>query len=371
MPAVPKTLEEIPSPSLLFFVEEIAHNLKTALDWVGNNPDRLRLHVKTHKCPEIIKGQIAKGITRFKTATLAEAEMAAKAGASDVLIAFPMVGPNISLLVSLIKSHPGTAFSVTVDHPEAAQALGGALHGAGLAISVLLDIDMGMKRTGFPAGHDAIHFYRTMALTPGLKPIGFHTYDGHNQHESLEDRKKELQPYWDKVIEMKRKLDDGGFPVHRIVAGGTPTFALYKEFPLPGLECSPGTIVLHDFGYGNRFKELAPFKYGAGLLTRVISKPAAGRLTTDLGYKAVSGDQPPGKRCIFPHNPDLEPVGHSEEHLMLSHPNPDSFRLGEPLLAIPTHICPTVALHQWAYAISNGEVKGMWEITGRYRGLQG
>lgn len=360
-------LADHPSPSLLFFVDEIKHNIETCLNWVGNDPDRLRMHVKTHKCPEVVKIQLSKGMTKHKAATIAEAEMLAMCGTPDVFIAYPMVGPNLNRLAKLIKKYEGTKFSVSVDHPEAATMLGATMTKAGLSIEALLDFDMGFKRTGFPVEDAAMDLYRKIASTPGLKAGGFHTYDGHNQLEHHADRLAELERVWGKIIEMRQNLEKSGLPVTKIIAGGTPTFILYSKLNIPGMECSPGTLTLHDFGYGNRYSELKPFKYGAGLLTRVISKQGPDRITVDLGYKAVSGDQPPGKRCIFPYNPEFEFVGHSEEHLMLKHPDAKKFNLGDSLLAVPVHICPTTALHRHAFAISQNRVVGKWEIVGRDR----
>ncbi len=57
--------------------------------------DRLRPHMKTSKIPEVVRMHLDQGITRYKVATIAEAEMAAAAGAPDVLLAYQPVGPNI------------------------------------------------------------------------------------------------------------------------------------------------------------------------------------------------------------------------------------------------------------------------------------
>ena len=364
-----KILAEYPSPSLLFFVDEIKHNIDTCLSWVGNQPERLRMHVKTHKCPEVVKIQLAKGLTKHKAATIPEAQMLAMCGAPDVFIAYPMVGPNLKRLANLIRKYEGTTFSVSVDHPEAGEMLGNTMTREGLTLEVLLDFDMGFKRTGFPVEAAALDLYRTLASTKGIKALGFHTYDGHNQLEHHGDRLAELDRVWSQIMEMRATLEKSGIAVPKIISGGTPTFILYSKLNVPGLECSPGTLTLHDFGYGNRYTELKTFKYGAGLLTRVISKQGANGITVDLGYKAVSGDQPPGKRCIFPNNPEFEFVGHSEEHLMLKHPNPEKFNLGDSILAVPVHICPTTALHRYALAIANNQVIGKWEIVGRDRDL--
>ncbi len=76
---------------------------------------------------------------------------------------------------------------------------------------------------------------------------------------------------------------------------------------IPGLECSPGTCVLHDHSY-SRFTDLADFTPAALLLTRVISRPTSTRVTLDLGYKAVASDPPAGKRCLLLDVPEL-PAG--------------------------------------------------------------
>ena len=66
---------------------------------------------------------------------------------------------------------------------------------------------------------------------------------------------------------------------------------------------------------------------------------------------------------------DARPVVHSEEHLVIETAQAENIPLGTPLLAIPTHICPTVALHRRAYVIEEGEVAGQWEVTARDRVL--
>jgi D-serine deaminase-like pyridoxal phosphate-dependent protein len=85
---------EVLSPSLLLYVDRVEENIRRMIGLAGD-ASRLRPHIKTHKLPEIVRLQLAHGITRFKCATLAEAEMAALAGAVDVLLAYQPVGPNI------------------------------------------------------------------------------------------------------------------------------------------------------------------------------------------------------------------------------------------------------------------------------------
>jgi D-threonine aldolase len=105
------------------------------------------------------------------------------------------------------------------------------------------------------------------------------------------------------------------------------------------------------------------------LLTRVISRPTANRITLDLGYKAVASDPPAGKRCVLLNVPDYEAVLQNEEHLVVETPAADRFGPGDEVYAVPTHICPTVAMHRQAFVVENGRVTGAWDIVGRDRML--
>ena len=105
---------DVPSPALLLFPDRIRENIRRMVRIAGS-PARLRPHIKTHKLAELVRMQIGEGITMAKCATIAEAEMAAGAGAKDVLIAYPLVGPNAVRLLGLSRKYPGTAFSCLAD----------------------------------------------------------------------------------------------------------------------------------------------------------------------------------------------------------------------------------------------------------------
>ena len=171
------------------------------------------------------------------------------------------------------------------------------------------------------------------------------------------------------MLLLRAALEKKGFSVPRVVAGGTPTFSIFAKLDLPGLECSPGTCFLHDEGYGSKYTEMAGFTPAALILTRVISKPLATRLTLDLGYKAVASDPPAGKRLTLLDMPDYQAVLQNEEHLVIDTPHAAKYQPGDELLAVPTHICPTCAMHQKAYIVENGAVMGTWDIVGRDRVL--
>ncbi len=356
------------TPALIFFKDLIQRNVAEAVRMVGD-PYRLRPHVKTHKTREIVHLELQAGISKHKVATLAEAEMVASCGAPDVLLAYPLVGPNCQRMARLIHAYPATRFFVTVDSEAGARSLAEAMTREGLTVDAMLDVDVGQHRTGIAAGPEAAALYALFAQLPGLRPGGFHVYDGHNHQESLAEREAAVRQLLDPVLTLRQEVESKGLPVQRIVAGGTPTFPVFAKMDLPGLECSPGTCVLHDNGYGTKFKEMSGFTPAALLLTRVISKPTPTRLTLDLGYKAVASDPPAGKRLILTDLDEYTAVLQNEEHLVIETPHAAEYPIGHEFLAIPTHVCPTCAMHQRAYVVEDGQVVGTWNIVGRDRVL--
>jgi D-serine deaminase-like pyridoxal phosphate-dependent protein len=359
--------ERLLSPSLVVFEEIVRANLEAAIAMVGER-DRLRPHVKTHKMRAIVAMQEAMGLHKHKCATIAEAEMIAEAGGHDVLIAYPLVGPNLGRLARLVRAYPETTFRVLVDDFSMARALSEATRGLEWPVSTLVDLDVGMGRTGIAPGDEAARLYALVADLPGLEPDGLHAYDGHQKAGDLAGRREASDRGMRPALELRERLLARGFPVPRMILGGTPTFPVHATSTVPGSECSPGTCTLHDHGYESKYPDL-PFRPAALLFTRVISRPRPGRITLDLGHKAVAAD-PVGARLVLPDLPDATLGGQSEEHLVVETPDATSYPPGTHFLAIPTHICPTVALHQRAYVVRGCEVVDEWEVSARNRTLR-
>lgn len=359
---------EVASPAIVFYPDLIAKNIRAAVVAAGG-PDRLRPHVKTHKTPEIVQMQLLAGITKHKCATIAEAEMLAAAGAPDVMLSYAMIGPNVFRLSKLIAKYPGTAFSSIVDHPIQLAQLSEVLAAANQTIDVLIDLNVGMNRTGIVPGPEADDLYAKIASSPGVRPGGIHAYDGHNNAESLAEREALARATLATVLAMRERHEKAGRPVPRIVSGGTPGFPGYAHVrDVPGLECSPGTYVLHDLGYGSKYPDLG-LTPAAVLVTRVVSRPTPNRVTLDLGNKSVAADPPLAKRVYLLDFPEYTIVTHSEEHLVVETAGADRYLPGDVVYAIPSHVCPTVALHREALVAEGNRVVGRWTVTARDRML--
>jgi len=359
-----KNAADLPSPALLVYLDRAEENIRRMIHIAGG-VKRLRPHVKTHKLAEIIRMQRAAGITKFKCATIAELEMVASCGAEDAMLAYQPVGPNARRLVQLAQSFPATKFSAVADDAEAIRALSQVCLAAKLSLDVLLDIDCGMGRTGVAAGPKAVELYRLISSSPGLKAGGLHVYDGHIQNTDLKERMAVCEAAFAPASDLRRNLEQLGLPVPRVVAGGTPTFAIHAR--RPDVECSPGTTIFWDVSYLNKLPDL-DFLPAALVLTRVISKPGTNRLCLDLGHKAIAAENP-HPRVQFFELPDATAVVHSEEHLVLETPDAGKFAVGDCLYGIPRHICPTVALHSEAVVIKEGQATERWRIAARDRKL--
>lgn len=355
---------DLPSPALVLHSERIEANILMMIAIAGG-AERLRPHVKTHKIPQLIALQIALGITKFKCATIAEAEMTALAGASDVLLAFQAVGPNVRRLIGLKKAFPATRFSTIADDALAVTEMGRIASAEGVNVDVYLDLDVGMGRTGVVPGKAAADLYELIMSQSGLVSAGLHAYDGHLHQTDLAERRRACDAAFAEVEVLAGALLAKGMAVPSIVVGGSPTFPIHAA--RSGVECSPGTTVLWDAGYAKKLPDME-FLPAATVLARVISKPGRGRICVDLGHKAVASEMP-HPRVVFPSLPEAVFVSHSEEHLVLEMSEADDISVGDVLHGIPWHVCPTVALHNTAVVVRRGMASEVWPVTARARSI--
>jgi D-threonine aldolase len=358
-----ENVAEIDSPALIVYPDRIAENLRRMIAIAGS-ADRLRPHVKTHKMSAIVRMQIEMGVHKCKCATLAEAEMAAGAGTRNVLVAHQPVGPKIAKLAALASRFPQTRFSAVVDDPRIATELSDACRQAECRIELLLDLDVGMGRSGIEPGAVAAELYRLIARLPNLSPGGLHAYDGHIREGEPAVREAACNVAMRPALAFCEHLGAMGLPAPRFVAGGTPTFPFHARHP--DRECSPGTCVLSDAQTVQRCPDL-DFLHAAIVLSRVISKPGGDRLCLDLGHKAVAADPVEPPRVVWLDLPNATVIMHSEEHLVIETPLADRFQVGDALYGIPWHICPTCALHAQAIVAHEGRASGTWRVDARDR----
>lgn len=356
-----KNVNELDSPALVVFPERVKHNIQLAIAMIGD-VNRLRPHIKTNKSPDVARLMLAAGITKFKCATIAEAEMLAQCNAPDVLLAYQPLGPKLDRFISLIKKYPATKFSCLTDNIAAADEQGLSFVASDLTVPVFIDLNVGMNRTGISPGEKAIELAKHCSVVKGIILTGLHAYDGHIRDVDFEIKRQKS----DEAFAAVQKLNET-LKLSTIIMGGSPAFSVHCK--RKNIECSPGTFVYWDKGYSDLCPE-QKFLPAIVLLTRVISLPSANKICTDLGHKSVAAENEIGKRIFFLNAEGLKPVGQSEEHLVLETKEDNSYKVGNVLYGLPYHVCPTVALYERVVTVENGKTTGEWKNIARDRKIE-
>jgi D-threonine aldolase len=356
-------INEIDSPALVIYPDRVKKNIALLISMI-DDVNRLRPHVKTHKTREAALLQMTAGINKFKCATIAEAEMLGSIKAPDVLLAYQPVGPKIKRLISLIKSYSETRFSCLIDNIITAKEISKSASDANLVITVYIDLNIGMNRTGIIPDQRAIDLYMQCSEQKSIKPVGFHAYDGHIHDKEIEARKQKCDEAFAPVVWLKEELMKKGLAEPIIIAGGSPTFPIHAK--RNKIECSPGTFIYWDAGYQQGLTE-QPFLPAALVISRVISHPGENLLCLDLGHKSVAAEKELNSRVVFINAPELKFVGQSEEHLVAETDKQHNYKVGDVFYGLPFHICPTCALYERAFIVEDGKVTGEWEIIARDR----
>jgi D-serine deaminase-like pyridoxal phosphate-dependent protein len=352
------------SPALIFYEDRIKKNIALLISMIDDK-SRLRPHVKTHKSADVTRLMLETGIEKFKCATIAEAEMLGLCEAPDVLLAYQPVGPNIQRLFALQEQYPLTEFSCLVDNLQTAKELAAVFNRNGKIMPVYIDVNVGMNRTGINPEKVA-ELYGAIDNTEGLKIGGLHAYDGHIHEADYSTRQLKANAILALLQDLRMQIERLYKTTPIIIAGGTPTFPIYSQ--LTDFECSPGTFVLWDKGYQDSFPE-QQFLPAALVISRIVSLPAGQLICTDLGHKAIAAENSLEKRVYFLNAPQLKVVSQSEEHLVLDAGLNHDYQVGDVLYGLPHHICPTVALYESAYCVSDTGHVTIWPITSRKRML--
>lgn len=350
------------TPALVYYPDIIDANTTHMLEMAGN-PSRLWPHIKTHKSLDMTKYLISRGISQFKTATIAEAEMCCMAGARRVVLAYPAVGPAIPRLIRLREAYPQTEIFAIGDDLDTLTQLGKAASSAGRDVPFLIDVDMGQHRTGV-SPENLYGFAEKAAAIQGLHLMGLHCYDGQRHEKDFEERDRMVQEEDRILLELLPVMREKIAPMPVVIAGGTPSFPCHQRHT--DWYLSPGTSFIHDAGYTINFPDLGCVP-AAAVATRVVSHPAPHTFTLDAGVKAIACDSPK-ERGYIAGMEEAQVVMHNEEHWVFRVPEDKEVpSIGTVLYIIPTHICPTTALYPEIQLCRGGSLCGVWPVTARNR----
>lgn len=354
------------TPVLLIDLDVFERNVTAMAAFAKANGIRLRPHAKTHKCTEIARRQVAAGAVGVCCAKLGEAEEMAAGGIGSVLITSPVVSdPAIKRLVQLNERMAG--LQVAVDNPDNARALAAAV-GAGKQLTVLIDVDPGIRRTGVASAEAAVALAKVIVGLPQLKLIGVQYYCGRQQHiESYAERRTEIIDRTDYLRGVINALTEAGFAPDIITGGGTGTHKIDVELGLLN-ELQTGSYVFMDRQYNecDISGEGTPgFETSLLIDARVVSSNTPGLGTIDAGFKAMATDGgPPTVLSGAPAGAAFHFMGDEHGLVLFGDSSPPVGSIVT--LAVP-HCDPTVNLYDFYHVVRGDTLVDLWPVEGRGR----
>jgi len=350
------------TPSLLIYTELMEANISAALRMMNGNANRWRPHLKTAKLGYTIRRLVARGIKLAKCATTLELVAAIESGMEDVLIAFPLMGPNAARVREIAAAHPELRISTLLESADQIDEWRAS------AVGVFVDLNSGMDRTG--VAEDRFEEVRNLidqVQKAGLRFCGLHHYDGQikNTHASAA---AEAREGYLRLVELIAYLKRSGIQVPEVITSGTPAMPHALNFAPFGEgdfvhRVSPGTIVYND---RSSLQELPDYGFlpAALVLSTVVSRPREDRVTCDAGHKAVSADAGV-PTCEVMGRPGLIGLKPSEEHLPFEVRSGATPSRGELLYLLPAHVCPTVNNFDKAVLVCGGKMQDVVPVTAR------
>ena len=362
------TKQAIPTPALLVDLDAFESNVKTMAEHCRKSGRGFRPHAKTHKCPEIAKRQMAAGALGICAATVPEAEALVAAGITGVLLTSPIIETSkIARMIALIQQGKGVMLSV--GHPREVELLAEAASTAGVDVDLLVDVDIGDRRTGILPGQPALELAQLIAKHKRLCVRGVQSYAGHASHVvGFEAREKTSREAMGKSVETRHLLNKAGFDAGILSGGSTGTYNI--DSTIDGVtELQVGSYVFMDIDYrriGGKTsgENYSDFQHSLTVLATVVNATHPDRVSVDAGTKALDTTtnwKPEAKG--WPGRTYNR--GGDEFGILTLEPGAKLPRIGDRIEFIVPHCDPNVNLYDRIFATRGDKVEAIWPIAAR------
>ncbi len=343
------TIRDLPTPFVAIDRARVKANIAAMQDTAKAAGVVLRPHAKTHKSPLIARWQIDAGAAGICCAKLAEAEVFADAGITNIRVPYPVNPANADRVRALLDA--GVSLSIIVDDAGVARQWSQAMTRGKHKLAVLVKVDVGFHRCGVdPESPHALELVKLVSELPGLSFRGLLSHAGHSYgavsaHELAEIADKEIGI----LRTLSARAREAGLDVAEISVGSTPT-ARFIGIQKGATEMRPGNYVFYDrtqVGLG------ATQATGCAMsvIATVVSRPVASRVIFDAGSKTLTSDAARGFGSAAGHGlvyPDLESDTPqpsitierlSEEHAVARVLPNCTLKPGDRVRIFPNHAC--------------------------------
>jgi 3-hydroxy-D-aspartate aldolase len=357
---------DLPTPALLVDIDILDRNIAVMHDCAAALGVRLRPHAKAHKCVEIAQRIMAAGAAGASCATIGEAEAMASGGIGGILVTAPLTSSDALDRLRRLRLR-GADIAVVADHPAGVAALSAVAATAGCKLDVVVDVDVGMGRTGCLEIADVVALAREITDAPTLNYAGMQAYWGNLQQISpFAERARLIAVQADRVRAVIAALTSAGLPPAMVTGGGTGSHRIDTSTGL-FTEIQPGSYLFMDSCYSaiSISENDNPFAPSLFVAATVVTRNKPGRVVVNAGWKAFATDSgnptalrgaPPGATFRF--------MG--DEHGALDFEGIDGPELGSIIEFLTSHCDPTVNLYSNFHVVRGEEVIDVWPIRARY-----
>jgi len=352
-----RSLSEVETPVAVIDLDRLDVNLRDLQSYVDTHGIELWPHTKTHKSPEIGRRQLELGAGGLTVAKTGEAQVFQEAGAPRILVHYPPFGNDKWERLAEIAAS-GVELTVAVDSAAPAEGLARALDRRGLRAQLLVEVDVGLHRTGQTTPAGAVAVAQELSKLPAVEVVGVSCYPGHLRPEdpTLPQGLAEVDAL---LRETVSAFAATGFRSDRVSGGSTPT--RYLTHTTCVNELRSGTYALLDRNDG------PDDRCALWVEVTVISDSVPNQVVVDAGSKTFTSDDHPDGG----HGSVLGRPGAALAHLNEEHGYVDVTALDERpvvcehLQIVPNHACGCMNLHDGVLAVRDGVVDHVIRVAGR------
>jgi D-serine deaminase-like pyridoxal phosphate-dependent protein len=348
---------------LILDLDRLDANIGSMAAHAKANRYSLRPPAKIHKSIEIARRQVAAGALGQCCATLAEAEVMVAGGIPGVtLFSTVVTQPKLDRLAAL-NARADDLTVVTDDFGNVAQ-LGAAARQSGRRLQVMVDFEVGSRRTGVGDESEAVALAQSIVDTEGLEYVGVQAYVGRHQAiANYDERRTASHAYLAPLVSLVERLTAQGLKPDRVAGGGTGTHDIDPELRIL-TELQAGTYIFMDVYYRNvelRRDDPHPFQPSLYVRTTVISAAKPGFVITDAGGKELGGVHPPEILDGAPPGATYSQVGDDMGRIEFGDSR-DRLAVGDVVNVLPGYCFQTVVLNPAYHCVRGDELVDIWPV---------
>jgi 3-hydroxy-D-aspartate aldolase len=362
----PGSRARLMTPAMVLDLDAMERNIQRMKDFAEAHGIGLRPHCKTHKSIAVAKLQLAAGARGICAATLGEAQVMGRGGIPGVLVTSPIIADaKIDALMALNGAAEG--LMQTLDNMQNLRALDAAAGRAGRPLNVVIDVDVGLHRTG-AAVADAVALVEAAVAADNLVYCGVQGYAGHIMHiEDFKERRDTNIAHTKPLSDTCAALVEKGLTPAIVTGAGTGTYDIDAKLGVMN-EMQVGSYAVMDVEYRDVHTESGGdwlFEPALFIRATVVSANHDSHATIDAGLKCFATDGPlPDFASGAPLGASYSFFGDEHGRIAFAKAN-ERLALGDAVECIVPHCDPTINLHDFYHCVRGDTLVDIWPVDAR------